>query len=395
MADMDLATALNMFTQGAQSLQMQRALQNANDQVNQIKTTEGNEAAQRQALSQVAQHLTMNMMAAGANSDQISTATGAVGPAQYKDANAMHMAGLLNNDPHLMQLAKIQDDFESPPETNDPKALTPYQQQSLALEKQKVDNTISQQNTTDFEKLNKEANSFQASSRSGFGQWRQTNDRGDRLQQIMQDRSQWKDMSIPDMTLVKDGLGYMSKGAALTSDESEALAQKTLAMRMALAKGIADGKPATLDLSGYMKDFNNVIENEGAAAKHGMLQSIVNTYGTNAKSFYKRDPEQFKTSVATSLNRQLGLSVDPKDVAVDAHGQLNIKGVTDRLDMVNQAPKHLADAIKDLRNQNAPAEDRKGAQQFLDAYGITPNMKPQDALKVIQRKMKASIFQGN
>jgi hypothetical protein len=389
----DLQTALSDFVQGAKSLQTQRALQNANDQVSQIKSGEASEAQQRQALAGVAQNLTMNLTNLGMGPEQIAGAAGAVNPPQqtFKDSSAMFQHGLLNNDPNMQAQAQKLWQFEN---QGAPAGPSPYQKAELGLEDAKFQNQKDQQNTTDFANFGKALNPDMQSSRSPYGQWAITDQRGQRLDAIMQDPSHWKNMSIPDMSLVAEGIGNMAKGAALTADERQHLQNMSAQMYGAIGKSKLTNQPASLDLSGYMKDYQNVVDSEASTAKAGMLKDIVFNASAQAKSLYKRDPDQYQNTVAEALNRHLGFDVKPSDIGVDSKGQLNIPGVTDKLQAVNQAPKMLASAIKDLRDPNASNEDKQGAQKMLDAYGITPNMKPQDAIKVMQRKMKASIFQG-
>ncbi|MCK5016131.1 MAG: hypothetical protein KAS32_03585 [Candidatus Peribacteraceae bacterium] len=76
----DLFTALGVFRQGMDRLATTRALTNANEQVEQIRTQELGEADQRQQIRQVANNLTVKMLGAGASLGQIQAAGSAFAP---------------------------------------------------------------------------------------------------------------------------------------------------------------------------------------------------------------------------------------------------------------------------------------------------------------------------
>lgn len=77
----DLFHALKMFQSGVQDLAQQRAIQQANDTVQQIRSSEANEADKRAQLQQISNDLVARLAQSGTPATTIQAVAGAVGPA--------------------------------------------------------------------------------------------------------------------------------------------------------------------------------------------------------------------------------------------------------------------------------------------------------------------------
>lgn len=315
MADMDLGQALSMFKEGAQQLSLSRALSQANDQVQQIKSSELNDQQQRQQLQQLSNSLVTHMAGMGIPATTIQAVAGAVGPKQFANSNQMYMEGALTGNQQLMNEAGDVQKHEQNPESAIAKiqakaaANDPYRQ-AMADEKK------NQFTTKQFSKFSTDLDSQAASSRSAFGQWSQVEGRGDRLKSILGDPSSWSSMTPEQLELVKEGVVQMSKGGTMTESDHKALSPWMAKISAARAQTALTGKPVSLDLSGFANLYSGLIKKESDAATSNIQKTIL-TRATGNMKLYERDPDQFKATIADRLNKQAGLNVNPDDILVD------------------------------------------------------------------------------
>lgn len=101
--DVSLDQALQMFQGTMQRTGLVRALQEANQQVNQVQESSIKEQEKMAAMNQIARGLAFQMMATGANSAQIEQATGLVKPRQIQSADDAILRGSLAGDQDLVQ----------------------------------------------------------------------------------------------------------------------------------------------------------------------------------------------------------------------------------------------------------------------------------------------------
>jgi len=99
----ELFKALEMFSSGVQSLQLSRAINSANEKVQQIKTMETDDAKQRVALQETANQLALQMHALGAPVSQIQSAAGFVGPKQFATNDQAALEANLTNNQSMRQ----------------------------------------------------------------------------------------------------------------------------------------------------------------------------------------------------------------------------------------------------------------------------------------------------
>ncbi len=109
----DLFQALNMFKSGVKDLQTSRVIQGANEQVQQIRSSEADEAQKRQALTSLSQNLVAQMGALGAPVSDIQQQAANVGPKQFANSNAMNAEAVLTGNKALGSEAAKQQSFEN------------------------------------------------------------------------------------------------------------------------------------------------------------------------------------------------------------------------------------------------------------------------------------------
>lgn len=100
---MDLESALKMFVTGAKELQTSRVLNQANEAVAQVRSSEADEAQKRQQLSAIAQDMVFRMQATGAPVSQIELAAKNAGPQQFANGDQAILHGQMTNNPFYVQ----------------------------------------------------------------------------------------------------------------------------------------------------------------------------------------------------------------------------------------------------------------------------------------------------
>jgi hypothetical protein len=85
--EIGLAQALSMFQQGVKDFATTKALQDAHEQVQQIKMSGVKESDQRLAMGQIAQSLVSRMAMSGASAAEIQQVSAQYAPKQYKSAD--------------------------------------------------------------------------------------------------------------------------------------------------------------------------------------------------------------------------------------------------------------------------------------------------------------------
>lgn len=95
MAEVDLLSALRQFKDGVQQHQLSQAINSANEQVNQIRSSDEAEHKKRQALQQVSQNLVSYMAGSGVPETTIAEVAGRFGPQNVASAEQAILQGQL------------------------------------------------------------------------------------------------------------------------------------------------------------------------------------------------------------------------------------------------------------------------------------------------------------
>lgn len=149
-----LQEGLAQFNAGAKELQLQRALDAANQRVNEIKTVETNERKQRAGLQQVANDLVFQMSGLGASASSIQQLTGAIAPQEKTFQSAEQM--LLNAEtPEQEARAKSVMDFQTQQDIRKSDASL---NRAMTLQDRKEEATNFQMAKSELNKVKKEHN---------------------------------------------------------------------------------------------------------------------------------------------------------------------------------------------------------------------------------------------
>lgn len=352
MPDLDLKSALQMFQTGAKDLMFSRALSGANDTVQQIKASEANEQQQRAQMQQVSNQLVMQMAQLNVPETTMAHVSQAIMGPRMTNANEIAAQANLTGNSQLLDSAKKQQDFEF--NLEDKRALAMSRasvmaQTGLAKQEQAKQQFAVKQ----FNSFSKDTDKSVASSRSAFGQWSSVSARGERLKAILGNPSDWHNMTVEQLELVKEGVVQMSKGGVMTQEEHKVLSPLLLKVKAAQAESAVSGKPVGLDLSGYANLYNNIIDKEGDVANKA-AKDIILTRATGNMKLEDIDSNQFKATISDRLNKQAGLNVSPDDIVVDRKKGVSIKDGAKPaqkspglVPVMVQGPNGLIKALKD------------------------------------------------
>lgn len=100
----DLFKALQMFSQGVKEYQIQSAVGQANQFVQQIKAADLNEQQKRAALQDLSNQLVSQMAGMGAPATQVAQVAGAIGPKQFASPDQAILEGTLTGNNALVDM---------------------------------------------------------------------------------------------------------------------------------------------------------------------------------------------------------------------------------------------------------------------------------------------------
>lgn len=390
MAMDDLFNSLKMFTEGVQSYQLQSAIGQANDHVQQIKAADLNDQQKRSELQSLSNQLVGHLAGLGATDVQIQAAAKSTAPKQFGNSNQMFMESQLTGDAGLGAEAKATQRFENDPKFDLARLKAQYKANPLVQEA--LDEKKTEFNIRQLKAMGDDVSEAKASSRTPFGQWATVEGRGARLEAVLGDKSKWKNLTEAELSLVGEGLVQMSKGGVATQEESAAIKPWTAAIQAARAKAAATGGPVALDLSGFGQVYNKVIQSEDMASKEKMLDMVMNRLNQSAH-IADRGPEaaaQFRLTASKALG-QFGLVVDPSTIKVNTKNGVRIPEIEGAMNAANEAVPVVKQALKDANSPDS--NSALAARNTLRALGISADTSPAEAIKIVRRKIKSKIFE--
>lgn len=353
MADLDLKSALEMFTQGAQSLGFQRALSDANDQVQQVKSSELNEMQQRAALNQISNQLVQHLSVNGVDPQHIAQLSQTISPT-YSGANQMYEAGLQKGDQNLMQSAKQAQVFEQKPAI-DLQNIRYIQARKLQNEAQLP------------EKLNKamvNVNNKIDPNVSKFGNLAKLQGVNNQIKDgmtMLDDPKMWTPTALAETVRKLDAI--LSQGSA-TVTGSEHLTPKISAKYAADLKQLITNKPQVMEGADswrqyYQNIFNriqginqNIIQEGQLDYLRGIMPSMVKEFGS------------LKQEMTDAISNKLGVPVTilPNN---DIDLTSNVEKQNQYKDMIAQMQANPSDPRISQVVQKMSSDDRNLKRLFL------------------------------
>jgi hypothetical protein len=304
----DLYQALSMFKQGASDLATARAISGANEQVEQIKSSELDEQAKRAALTDVSHQLVSHMMMTGAPVERAQAAAGAFAPKTFANANAMNAEAVLTGDPSLAAQAMQQRDFETNPKFELAKLKAQHSPLDDAYKAAKFKEVEDAHTEGWMQKAFKEANPA-TSSRSTMAR-------------LMQNLAKVKEVGTlsSDPTIARQQLEELPRvvdsllsGGTGTVGGTEHMRPNGLMLDYAKLKDTITSSPHAVNMPETQKMYGDTIDRIGSVAQNvirNQMKSALKAEGTKAAM---RDPEGFKARAAALMQQVGGDTVDSID----------------------------------------------------------------------------------
>lgn len=386
MAMDDLFQSLRMLQQGATELQTSRAINGANQQVQQIKSSEASDADKRQQLTALSNQLVSHLGALGTPVDQIQQQVKAVAPVQYTNGMDMYRNGILNNDHGLQQQGLQVQKQEEQPEMDkldkQLKIMAPFR-------KMMFDEKHNEFVTKQFDAFGKDLDQTEATSKNAFGQGAKALQLAGRIQQVAGDPSQWKNIPVGDMPLIIDGVLQLNKGGVGSKEEFDKMFPNTSGPLKARAEQFISNNPEPAQLQNFAAHYMTLLDRERQENEIQAQDTILKRAALRLR-IHDLDPQQYKTTVAANLT-QAGMPTSPDSIIVDKRrGRVTTAGM-----MQNDADTALAlDALKKAY-QNP--KDPKSAQVFqtLGVPGSMPMSQASALVKSNVRRGKYTLNQVN
>lgn len=338
MSNDELFQALRMFQDGVGKLQMSRAINDANDQVNQIKAGEQSEADKRAALQGISNGLVMHMAAMGAPDTTIQSVQGAIGPKSYANSNAMYQEGMLRQDPALQAQATQLQGFEQNPEYKKQLIMAKAAMHN-PMQEMKFNEMKQQFADKENDKVFKDANPS-LSSRSNLGLIAKNLTRINEAESLASDPSKITVQQLYELPKVMDSI--LSQGTG-TQSGTEHLMPNTARLNMAKMKEMLTSNPQLANSPEFVNmygDSINRIKQTAIGVARNQIKSVLKSQGAAAAA---RDPEGFKERAASLLQGYGGdevVHIDPKTKRVVFKSDLEEKNLQDVIQEVLKDPSN-------------------------------------------------------
>ncbi len=112
----DLLAGLSVFKQGVTQYAVGQGIQNAQDQISQINSSQQSEIQKRQALTDTANNLTLHLAGLGADANTIQQTAAAIKPVSIATPQEAYNQAVAKGSPELMKLAQQGQAFAMQPE---------------------------------------------------------------------------------------------------------------------------------------------------------------------------------------------------------------------------------------------------------------------------------------
>lgn len=381
----DLDKATQMFQTGVQQIQLQRALSNANEQVQQIKDSELDQTKQMQAIRSVAQNLTLGLSAQGIPASHIEQMSNALSPKVPTMQNAEEAAlyGKINQRPDIAQAGQEQI----------------AQKQAFELQKAQISHNtdlakmkmlLGEQKTgaIEFDKYAKVAPDLQV--RSAVGQASLNSQAANKLTGLFGENPSIQQLNKANPQFVAEGataLARMLAQGQITNEEIDRLLPSTFGRTAAEKMQYVSNHPEAANMGEFLNLYLKSAKNENEVAQQALYRNILDQ-GQGHIHLTKYDEDQFKQMTSQRLRDYAGLNVDASQIQIGKNKKLDVilppdqeKNVTTLLDLAKKAKLAL----------KGTDENRKAdAQKFLQQLQVDPNK----SISSIESRLRFRFLQG-
>jgi hypothetical protein len=389
MADMDLMSALQMFASGAKELGTARAIASANDQVQQIKASTLDDMQKRAALQDVSNQVVQHLAMTGTPATTMQAVAGAIGPKQYAGANQMNMDALETGNKNLAAMAQQQQAFEQNPQyaIEKIKAKAANAPMNL-LAQQKFKEQQDEFTTKQFATFSKTLDNTDA-VRNAFGKTGQGLQRANQIDALIGkagDSVQSMNQLPPQMVaeLATATASMVKGGQAPTDADIKHFMVSSMGMDKAKAEQYLTNGVHGAEAGQFVQLYQKAAHRERAELQAQNDETVLKRAQGNL-SLYKRDPDQFKQTVADRLGVSVDdVVVDPKKKTVTTKQQMQIQADTD-LAMSNLNKAYIGIQSSD------PAVQAQAAQVFK-VLGVDPKAPRRQTLEDVKYKISRGLL---
>lgn len=382
MAFDDLKDALNIFSEGVKEFQTGRSIRNANEAVQQIRASDIAEEKKRAQLQQVSNNLVAEMAARGTPDTTIESVKNAFGGKPPQNAEQLYMQGLQTGNQEQMDLGLKAQKFELEKFRQQMEIMQHKKDFGNELAKQKFEEGKDVATTKEFSGFGKR---LDASSevRSAFGRGAVGIQQANKLEALVNtwgsDPASLNKLPPQAVYEVASSLAQMIKTGVATKEEVERFAPKTLGQSAANWQSWLTSNPTPANLGAFVKLYMKAAQRERSELTFQQEDNILKRAQGEFR-LYKRDPEQFKSTVADRLG------VTPEEVVIDpATRKVTTVDRQKRGDDFNMAKEELQKAYGALKSSDPEA--RKRAQQVFQALHIDPKIPYTQAVTDVQYKI--------
>lgn len=377
----DILQALSMFRQGVADLQSARALNTANEVVQQIKSSEADEAQKTAQLRQVADSLTLELARYGKVTG--ADAAAAIKPKDQPLIQSFDQAMIYGN-PAQQAAAKEAEKFKT--------------DEAIRLQRVKnADGGSGDPMKNFFKEQTAFANFDKAISpeekRLGvMGAAAKTVQRAQSLQALLGGKtkvSEFDDSSRVQIYEAAAAFAQMVQNGAITEGELKMVYPQTSGMSLAKAREWITNNPVPANQGGYVELYQKAAMRESALASAQLQENILSKSTLNSKlsTLSPQSEARFKEGVAQKLNSSTGSAYSANDIHILPGGKVTTPDQTakeQKMQLYSQAAKEAKLGL----NSDNPTVARQ-AREFFARLGLSDKTPTPQIAQVLKYRILA------
>lgn len=352
-----MLSAFKSFGESIDQLGAQRAISQANDNVDLIRNSELDDAKKQQAMQDNARRLAGQLTGFGGSASGTQQLYNAFAPAKpAMPQNDVEAAYQFRNDPKaLKQYTDARKQILDVTDPVEEDSIDPAKQARADATKQNL-----------FSKFDDKLNPDEK-SRSASGTLAQNLNVAKSIQALAGNDTKMEALNkLPKQQLfeMSSGVVRMVKQGMGTEADLHMAFPATANMSLKDAITYATNNPVPADAGAFANLYLNTAQREAQVAQQTIAENILSKAPGNFQ-LYNMDPVQFKQTVAAKLRAKAGMDVTAADIIVDAKNKTVTTAQQQEIDnnihIYTQAAKEAKLAMK-----SGDPKSRAKAQKFFD-----------------------------
>lgn len=379
----DLKDALGVFQNGLKEFQLGRSIKNANETVQQIRASDLKEEQKRAQLQQVSNQLVTELASRGTPDTTIESVRNAFGGKLAKNSEELMAEAVQTGNSDLQDMALKLQKHELTAAKMKLDAMGAKRDFSNDLAKQKFKEGQDVATNKEFTQLSKRLDSS-AEVRSAFGRGAVGIQQANKLEALVNtwgSTPQELDKAPPQAVFeVASALAQMIKTGVATKEEVERFAPKTATQSAAGLQSWLTSKPSPARVGEFVKLYMKAANRERSELVTQQEDAILKRAQGDFR-LYKRDPEQFKATVAG----RLGIPAEELVIDEDAK-KVTTVDIQKKDEDFQMAKSELQKAYSGIKSQD-PAV-RKHSQDVFNALHVDPKTPYNSSVVDVQYKIR-------